>query len=128
MVDFITPVKAAQVLAVGLIGLYTYRKDMLNAEGALTAFVLGSLIVLVTNFLLPLLLLGNAWVAAPLRVHVTAWTVILPAAMGLLGCQVDSVLGATLEGGGLFTKEETNLLSISAGAVLGLVLAALLHV
>src|SRR5438067_9805322 len=56
MVDLFTPIKAAQVLAVGLIGVYTYRKDMLNAAGALTAFVLGSLIVLFTNFLWLLLL------------------------------------------------------------------------
>jgi uncharacterized protein (TIGR00297 family) len=57
------------------------------------------------------------------RMAVNAWTLLLPVAMGFLGCQVDSVLGATLEGEGLFTKEETNLLSITAGALLGLVLA-----
>ena len=55
------------------------------------------------------------------------WTLLVPTLMGFLGCQVDSVLGATLEGGGLFTKEETNLLSITAGALLGLALAALLN-
>ena len=262
MVDLFTPVKLAQVLAVALIGVYTYRKDMLNAAGAFTAFALGSLIVLFTNFVLlfallglgsaatrwhfsekhakkvsekaggrrstrnviangaapaafalfagvaietgnpwavpPLvvayvsaiavaasdtfasefgslakrvrlittfrvvpagvdggvswpgqfaalagalviailgaLLLGNAWIAYPLRLGVfpfatkTLWIVAIPTATGFLGCQIDSVLGATLEGGGLFTKEETNLLSISAGALVALLLAAVLHV
>lgn len=245
------PAKIAQVLAVGAIGVYTYRRDMLNAAGAFTAFLMGALIVLFTNFfwlilLFMLLGLGSAAtrfrfaekqakkvsekaggrrstrnvignglapavfaVAAPfiaasswgpnvaavayvssiavaaadtfasefgslaksvrlittfrrvpagvdggvswqgqlaaamggaiiallgalllgvltkgdLQMDVTPWTLGLPAAMGFLGCQIDSVLGATLEGGGLFTKEETNLLSIAAGAVLGLVLA-----
>ena len=251
--DFLTPIKIAQVLAVALVGVYTYRKDMLNATGAFTAFAMGALIVLFTNLLWLVLLfallgLGSAAtrfrfqekqarkvsekqggrrstrnvvangatpavlaVAAPLiadtwgpdvaavayvsaiavaaadtfasefgslakkvylittfrevpagvdggvslpgqvaalagglaisllgalllgvfgtgdlAMQVTPWTVLLPAAMGFLGCQVDSVLGATLEGEGLFTKEETNLLSITAGAALGLVLAILL--
>lgn len=257
--DLVTPVKIAQVLAVGAIGVYTYRKDMLNATGAFTAFVLGALIVLFTNvwwllLLFALLGLGSAAtrfrfaekaakkvsekgggrrstrnvvangatpaalaVAAPFvaatwgadvaalayvsaiavaasdtfasefgslakRVYlittfrpvpagvdggvslqgqaaalaggvvmallgwlflgvlsplaplgslvggmsVNAATLALPAAMGFLGCQVDSILGATLEGGGLFTKEETNLLAITSGGLLGLVLAILL--
>ena len=252
--SFLTAPKVAQVLAVALIGVYTYRKDMLNATGAFTAFAMGALIVLFTNFLWLLLLfallgLGSAatrfrfkekkankvsekqggrrstrnvvanglpaavlavfapliadtWgpnvaavayvsaiaVAAAdtfasefgslakrvylittfravpagvdggvsfpgqvaalagglaisllgalflgvltpgeLRMAVTPWTVLLPVAMGFLGCQVDSVLGATLEGEGLFTKEETNLLSITAGAALGLALAIFLR-
>lgn len=256
--DFFTPAKLVQVLAVGLVGVYTYRKDMLNATGAFTAFVMGALIVLFTNLLWLLLLfallgLGSAatrfrfkekqakkvsekqggrrstrnviangatpavfavlspiiatsfgpdvaavayvsaiavaaadtfasefgslakrvrmittfkvvpagvdggvsWQGqaaalaggllisllgalflglAPMWIHTSAplmrvtWlTILIPTAMGFLGCQVDSILGATLEGEGLFTKEETNLLSISAGAILGLVLALALH-
>src|SRR5687767_13756522 len=230
--EFFTLPKLAQVLAVGLVGVYTYRKDMLNAAGAFAAFAMGSLIVLFTNFLWLLLLfallgLGSAatrWrfgekqarkvsekaggrrstrnvvangatpavlaLAAPfiadsswgpdvaavayvsaiavaaadtfasefgslakrvrmittlkvvpagvdggvswqgqaaalcgallisllgalflgvfgagaLKMSVTPWTILLPTLMGFFGCQVDSVLGATLEGGGLFTK------------------------
>lgn len=253
--DVLTLTKVLQVLAVGLVGVYTYRKDMLNAAGAFTATVLGSLIVLFTNFywlllLFALLGLGSAatrWrfreksekkvsergggrrstrnviangaapavlaVAAPfiaanpgwgpqaagvayvsaiavaaadtlasefgslakrvrmittfrivpagvdggvswqgqvaalgggivitllgalflgvltqgaLRMPLTPLTLLVPVAMGFLGCQVDSVLGATLEGDGLFTKEETNLVSIAVGGVLGLVLAVYL--
>lgn len=246
--EFVTPIKLAQVLAVALIGVYTYRKDMLNAAGAFTAFVMGALIVLFTNIfwlflLFALLGLGSAatrfrfkekqaakvsersggrrstrnvianglpaavlavfaplisatWgldvaivayvsaiaVAAadtfasefgslakdvylittfrkvpagvdggvslpgtiaalaggvvlallgaillgwnpllPERLDVTWLALVIPAGVGFLGCQVDSVLGATLEGGGLFTKEETNLASIAAGGALGLV-------
>lgn len=253
--SFLAPAKLAQVLAVGAIGVYTYRKDMLNATGAFTAFAMGALIVLFTNFLWLLLLfallgLGSAatrwklrekqaakvsekqggrrstrnviangatpavlavfapliadtwgpnvaavayvsaiavaaadtfasefgslakrvylittWRQVPagvdggvsmpgqvaalcgglaisvlgaiflgllgtgdLKMAMTPWTLLLPVVMGFFGCQVDSVLGATLEGGGLFTKEETNLLSITAGAILGLVLAILLGV
>jgi uncharacterized protein (TIGR00297 family) len=248
--DAFTLTKLAQVLAVGLIGVYTYRKEMLNATGAFTAFAMGALIVLFTNLLWLVLLfallgLGSAAtrfrfrekqakkvsergggrrstrnviangltpavlaVAAPvvastwsadaaavayvsavavaasdtfasefgslatrvrlittfrrvpagvdggvswqgqlaalaggvvisllgalllgvltrgdLQMRVTPWTLGIPIAMGFFGCQVDSLLGATLEGGGLFTKEETNLLAITAGAALGLGLA-----
>jgi uncharacterized protein (TIGR00297 family) len=257
--DLLTPAKGLQVLAVALVGVYTYRKDMLNATGAFTAFAMGALIVLFTNLywlllLFALLGLGSAatrWrftekqakkvsergggrrstrnviangatpaalaVAAPFiagsswgadvagvayvsaiavaaadtfasefgslakRVRmittfrivpagvdggvswqgqlaalagglvvsllgafflgvaptwfqiggaplmaVTPLTLGLPVLCGFIGCQVDSVLGATLEGGGLFTKEETNLFAITAGALLGLLLAALL--
>lgn len=248
--DFFTTAKLLQVAAVAAIGVYTYRKDMLNAAGAFAAFVMGALIVLSTNFwwlllLFALLGLGSAAtrfriaekqaakvsekgggrrstrnvianglapavlaVAAPLveqnwgatvaavayisavavaaadtfasefgslarnvylittfrkvpagvdggvslpgtiaaaagalvmtalgllflgvfqvgdlRMSVTWWAIAIPPLMGFLGCQVDSVLGATLEGGGLFTKEETNLVSIAVGGALGLVLA-----
>lgn len=253
---FTDPAKIAQILAVGVIGVYTYRKDMLNAAGAFTATLMGALIVLFTNFLWLLLLfmllglgsavtrfrfaekqakkvseksggrrstrnvIGNGLaptvlaVAAPfiaasswganaaavayvssiavaaadtfasefgslaknvrmittlkrvpagvdggvslvgqvaalggalvisllgalflgvltpgeLQLDVTPWTILIPTLMGFLGCQVDSVLGATLEGDGLFTKEETNLFSIIAGAALGLTLAVTLGI
>jgi uncharacterized protein (TIGR00297 family) len=248
--DFLTPIKLLQVLVVAAIGVYTYRKDMLNVAGAFTAFTMGALIVLFTSLawlllLFALLGLGSAAtrfryaekearkvsekaggrrstrnvvangatpavlaVAAPFlaqvwspdvagiayvsaiavaaadtfasefgslasRVYlITTWrqvpagvdggvsfpgqmaalaggvviallgwlflgvatqgplhmgftpaTLLIPAACGFLGCQVDSVLGATVEGNGLFTKEETNLVSITVGALVGLLLA-----
>jgi len=253
LVDLITPVKGLQVLAVALIGVLTYRKDMLNAAGAFAAFVMGALIVLFTNFLWLLLLfallgLGSAatrfrysekhaakvseksggrrstrnvignglapailavfapliaqtwgpdvaaiayisaiavaaadtfasefgslaknvylittfrkvpagvdggvslpgtiaalagglimsllgaallgWFAlGDIRMSVTPFTIALPALIGFFGCQVDSVLGATLEGEGLFTKEETNLVAIAVGGALGFTLALVL--
>jgi len=39
--------------------------------------------------------------------------------MGFLGCQLDSVLGATLERRGLVNKKTVNLVSTTFGAVLG---------
>lgn len=51
---------------------------------------------------------------------------LIPAFCGFLGCQIDSVLGATLETKGLVTKEEVNLLSITAGAGVALGLAVVL--
>ncbi len=53
-----------------------------------------------------------------------AWgAVLIVVAMGFLGCQVDSLLGATLEVGDLVTKQEVNLVSIAVGTVLGFILA-----
>lgn len=248
--DFLTTAKLLQVAAVAAIGVYTYRKDMLNAAGAFSAFLMGALIVLFTNFwwlllLFALLGLGSAAtrfrfaekqaakvsekaggrrstrnvignglapavlaVSAPLiaqtwgadvaavayvsavavaasdtfasefgslarnvylittfrkvpagvdggvslpgtlaalagaivmaglgalflglatmgdlRMQISWWTLGVPALCGFVGCQVDSVLGATLEGEGLFTKEETNLVSIAVGGALGFTLA-----
>lgn len=47
---------------------------------------------------------------------------LIPAVLGFLGCQVDSVIGATLERRGLVNKKTTNLLATSFGAVLGIAL------
>ncbi|MHB8586281.1 MAG: DUF92 domain-containing protein [Thermoplasmatota archaeon] len=57
------------------------------------------------------------------EISISLWSFAIPAACGFVGCQVDSVLGATLETKGLVTKEEVNLLSITAGAGLALILA-----
>ncbi len=43
---------------------------------------------------------------------------VIPAVIGFLGCQLDSVIGATLERRGLVNKKTTNLLATCAGAVL----------
>lgn len=53
----------------------------------------------------------------------TLGAVLIVVAMGFLGCQVDSLLGATLEVGDLVTKQEVNLVSIAVGTVLGFILA-----
>ncbi len=41
----------------------------------------------------------------------------IPALIGFLGCQLDSVIGATLERRGLVNKKMNNLISTSAGAI-----------
>ncbi len=48
--------------------------------------------------------------------------IAIPIAVGFVGCQIDSVIGATLEQRGLVNKKTNNLLSTSAGAILGYVL------
>lgn len=48
--------------------------------------------------------------------------IAIPIAMGFLGCQIDSVIGATLERRGLVNKKTNNLISTSSGAVLGYVI------
>lgn len=51
----------------------------------------------------------------------TASYLIIPAVMGFVGCQIDSVIGATLERKGYVNKKTTNLIATSLGAVLGFV-------
>lgn len=51
----------------------------------------------------------------------TAFTII-PILVGFTGCQVDSLLGATLERRGLISKKFVNLVSTGTGAVLAYVL------
>ncbi|MFQ5985805.1 MAG: TIGR00297 family protein [Thermoplasmata archaeon] len=46
----------------------------------------------------------------------------IPISVGFLGCQVDSVAGATLEERGLVSKKTVNLIATSFGAVLALAL------
>ena len=43
---------------------------------------------------------------------------LIPMAIGFLGCQIDSVLGATLERRGLVNKKTVNLVSTTSGAIL----------
>ena len=52
-------------------------------------------------------------------------TFLIPLAVGFIGCQIDSVIGATLEQRGLVNKKTNNLLSTSAGAVLAYLLVIL---
>jgi len=257
LADVLLPAKVLQVLAVGLIGVYTYRRDMLNAAGAFTATLMGAIIVLFTNvfwllMLFALLGLGSAvtrfrfsakqaakvaekkggrrstrnviangltpailaalapgiaerwsptvaaiafvsaiavaaadtfasefgslatrvrlittwrrvpagvdggvswpgqfaalaggatmaglgyvlvgvlspWFSASAPAPQLAWPLLaIPALVGFAGCQIDSLVGATLEGGGLFTKEETNLAAITFGGAAGLALAVII--
>jgi uncharacterized protein (TIGR00297 family) len=51
---------------------------------------------------------------------------VIPLGIGFLGCQIDSVIGATLERRGIVNKKTNNLLSTTSGAVLAyLILLAL---
>ncbi len=61
---------------------------------------------------------------APTTVGVAPWLAAVPAVLGFVGCQVDSLMGATLEMGGRMTKGWVNFLSIALSTVVawGLVL------
>jgi uncharacterized protein (TIGR00297 family) len=50
------------------------------------------------------------------------WFILVPVAMGFLGCQIDSVLGATMENRGMLNKDRVNILSIGAATLLALAL------
>lgn len=49
-------------------------------------------------------------------------SLLIPMAVGFIGCQIDSVIGATLERRGLVNKKTNNLISTSAGAILAYLL------
>ncbi|HYM40586.1 MAG TPA: DUF92 domain-containing protein [Thermoplasmata archaeon] len=49
---------------------------------------------------------------------------LVPAVLGFVGCQIDSVIGATLERRGIVNKKTTNLLATSAGAILAYAILA----
>jgi len=102
------------------------RRVPLGTDGGVSlagqgAALLGAGLISVTGLVLlgvasPLLGLG-------LRVPADAWTFLIPVLGGFIGCQVDSLFGATLEIRGLVNKEEVNLLGILAGTMVGLGLA-----
>lgn len=62
----------------------------------------------------------------PATFPATPWLLAVPVVVGFLGCQMDSVVGATLEMRGWVSKKTTNLIATSVGALLavGLVLLA----
>jgi len=49
-------------------------------------------------------------------------TLLIPILVGFLGCQIDSLFGATLEDRGLLSKKTNNLLSTTIGAIVAYVL------
>ncbi len=51
-------------------------------------------------------------VTSQAQMPLTTYTLILPIIIGFLGCQIDSVLGATLQRQKLISNDEVNLLSI----------------
>lgn len=44
--------------------------------------------------------------------------ILVPLVIGFVGCQIDSIFGATLETRGWLTKKTNNLLTVSIGAIL----------
>jgi uncharacterized protein (TIGR00297 family) len=84
--------------------------------GAAIPAVLGW--VLISDLALQIPVLGN-WLAP--RFHEMPFTpvmLIIPLVVGFLGCQLDSLLGATLQSRGRITNDEVNYISIYMGVVL----------
>jgi len=54
----------------------------------------------------------------PATIPSASFLVLIPAAVGFIGCQIDSLLGATLERRGVIGKRAVNLISTSLGGVL----------
>ncbi len=52
---------------------------------------------------------------------------LIPIAMGFLGCNVDSLIGATLERGGMTSKLGTNILSMAFGVLGALLIISLFY-
>src|SRR6267378_1717652 len=50
--------------------------------------------------------------------YTSAVYLVIPLGIGFLGCQIDSVIGATLERRGIVNKKTNNLVSTTSGAVL----------
>ncbi len=50
------------------------------------------------------------------------WIIWIPIVVGFVGCQIDSVLGATLEARGVLNKDTNNLVTIAMGAILAVLL------
>jgi len=50
------------------------------------------------------------------------WIVWIPVFVGFFGCQIDSVLGATLEERGILNKDTVNLVTIAIGAIIAVLL------
>ncbi|HTY47590.1 MAG TPA: DUF92 domain-containing protein [Methanomassiliicoccales archaeon] len=85
-------------------------------------------------------LYGTAWAfVGALVASLVGWLVILPdralqawilvpVLVGFLGCNVDSVIGATLERNGIVDKLGTNILSMAIGTLLAAVIVVLVPV
>jgi len=65
-------------------------------------------------------------VGATATIPANSLLILIPVAVGFLGCQIDSVLGATLERKGIIGKRSVNLVSTSLGGIIayGLLVAA----
>lgn len=68
---------------------------------------------------------ASAWFGLPLTFPASPAFALVPAAIGFLGCQIDSFFGATLEQRGVLNKRTNNLVSTSLGALIALLLGLL---
>ncbi|MCK4758080.1 MAG: DUF92 domain-containing protein [Thermoplasmata archaeon] len=79
-----------------------------SALGQFAAFIAAAYTALLGFFTFSYFdMMGHGW-----------WVILLVTFLGFLGCQVDSVFGATLERRGILTKLSNNLSSIAIGTIL----------
>jgi uncharacterized protein (TIGR00297 family) len=84
--------------------------------GAAIPSVLGW--VLLSDLALRIPLIGG-WLSPEFHMMpFTPLTLLIPLVVGFFGCQVDSILGATLQSRGKITNDEVNYISIYVGVVL----------
>lgn len=68
-----------------------------------------------------------AYLGEPVTFPARPAILLIPIAVGFVGCQFDSLVGATLETRGLISKKANNLLSTTLGALLALALYLLVQ-
>ncbi len=99
----------------------TFKRVTPGTDGGISALgQLCALLAAVYTALFGWLVLGlfaQSYALDP-TVPVEGGFLIVPALIGFVGCQLDSVVGATLERRGLVNKKTTNLIATCAGAVL----------
>ncbi len=69
----------------------------------------------------------SQWAGLPITFPEDPRFFVIPAAVGFLGCQIDSVLGATLERRGIFNKRTTNMAATSLGGLIAFLLYVLVR-
>lgn len=55
------------------------------------------------------------------------WLILVPFFSGIIGCMVDSLIGATLEDRGYVSKLTTNIISMFVGAAIGAIITTLFY-
>lgn len=83
--------------------------------------VLGELWALVAAFYTGFMGILVMWILEP-ELVLELWLIGLVSVIGFLGCQIDSVIGATIERKGYVTKLTNNLISIALGTIIAWVI------
>ncbi len=109
------------VLSPHAVLITTFRRVTPGTDGGISALgQLCALLAAVYTALFGWLVLGlfaQSYTLDP-TVPVDGTFLFVPAVIGFVGCQLDSVVGATLERRGLVNKKTTNLIATCTGAIL----------
>ena len=108
----------------GTEGGVSWRGQGAALLGAAIPSVLGWL--LISDLPLSIPYIGEGLSGTFHEMQLTPFTLLIPLVVGFVGCQLDSILGATLQTRGRITNDEVNYISIYAGVVMAWVLGSLL--